>query len=57
MYSPKISEDLIPLLYRRAKEENKPMTRLVNEILNNFLNGGNDNVKEVRSVMEEERRQ
>ena len=33
MYSPKISERLIPFLYQRAKEEKKPMTRLVNDIL------------------------
>lgn len=33
MYSPKISEELIPELYRRGKEEGKPMTQLVNEIL------------------------
>ena len=33
MYSPKISEQLIPILYKRAKDEGKPMTRLVNEIL------------------------
>ena len=33
MYSPKISEQLIPILYKRAKNEGKPMTRVVNEIL------------------------
>lgn len=33
MYSPKVSEKLIPALYRKAKEQNKPMTELVNEIL------------------------
>jgi hypothetical protein len=33
MYSPKIRDDLIPLLYRLAQQEGKPMTRLVYEIL------------------------
>lgn len=33
MYSPKIKSDLIPLLYRVAKKEGKPMTRLIDEIL------------------------
>jgi hypothetical protein len=33
MYSPRIRNDLIPLLYRVAKNEGKPMTRLVDEIL------------------------
>ena len=34
MYSPKINEELIPELYRRGKSEGKPMTKVVNEILN-----------------------
>ena len=33
MYSPKLRDDLIPLLYRLARQEGKPMTRLVDEIL------------------------
>jgi len=33
MYSPKIRDDLIPKLYRLARQEGKPMTRLVDEIL------------------------
>ena len=33
MYSPKIKDDLIPLLYRIARHEGKPMTRIVDEIL------------------------
>jgi len=33
MYSPRIGDDLIPLLYRIARHEVKPMTRLVDEIL------------------------
>ena len=37
MYSPKISEDLIPLLFKLAKQEGKPMTKLVDEILRKSL--------------------
>lgn len=37
MYSPKISEELVPVLYRIAKSEKKPMTQLVNKILKDEL--------------------
>jgi len=37
MYSPKIAEDLIPVLYRLAKNRGKPMTRIVNEIIREKL--------------------
>ncbi len=33
MYSPKVKEDLIPILYKLAKQEGKPMTALIDEIL------------------------
>jgi len=33
MYSPKIREDLIPVLYKLAKLESKPMTTLIDEML------------------------
>ncbi len=33
MYSPRIKDDLIPLLYRIARHEQKPMTRIVDGIL------------------------
>jgi len=33
MYSPKIREDLIPRLYRLARADEVPMTRLVNQLL------------------------
>ena len=33
MYSPKISQDLIPKLYRLAKAGNIPMTELVNQLI------------------------
>ncbi len=37
MYSPKISEELVPALYWIAKEEKKPMTRLVNDIIKSAI--------------------
>jgi len=33
MYSPKISEELIPHIYRRAKHEKIPMTEWVNRVI------------------------
>ncbi len=33
MYSPKVKENLIPILYKLAKQEGKPMTALIDEIL------------------------
>lgn len=33
MYSPKISEMLIPVLYKEAKKRGVPMTTLVNRII------------------------
>lgn len=37
MYSPKISEELIPILYRIAKALKKPMTGVVNELIRESL--------------------
>ena len=37
MYSPKISEKLIPILYRIAKEKRVPMTTLVDAIIDSYL--------------------
>jgi len=37
MYSPKIKEDLVPVLYQIAKINKIPMTRLVNEIIEKYL--------------------
>jgi hypothetical protein len=39
MYSPKISEDLIPVLYRLGKKQAKPMTKVIDGILRFNLNG------------------
>ena len=37
MYSPKIPDRIIPTLYRLARAEGKPMTRLVAEVLEEHL--------------------
>ncbi len=37
MYSPKIDEELIPVLYDRAKSRKIPMTELVSELLRESL--------------------
>lgn len=37
MYSPKFSEDLIPILYTTAKNNKKPMTKIVDSILREYL--------------------
>jgi hypothetical protein len=39
MYSPRISDDLIPKIYRLGRAEKKPMTRVVDEILRSYLDG------------------
>lgn len=45
MYSPKISNDLIPRVYRIAKAKGVPMTRLVNQILKKGLDKMEKNYK------------
>lgn len=37
MYSPKISEKFIPMLYRLAKAQKRPMTFLVNQAVEQYL--------------------
>ena len=37
MYSPKITEDLIPLLYQEAHKRKMPMTELVAQLLRDAL--------------------
>ena len=37
MYSPKIKEELIPVLYQLAREMKIPMTRLVNSLIEKSL--------------------
>ncbi len=42
MYSPKIREDLIPRIFRKARAQGIHMTALVNGILEKALNGGDE---------------
>ena len=37
IYSPKISEDLIPVLYRIGKKQGKPMTKVVDNLLRDSI--------------------
>lgn len=37
MYSPKVKEELIPILYKLGKIKNRPMTKLVNEAIEEYL--------------------
>ncbi|BBO77792.1 hypothetical protein DSCW_52090 [Desulfosarcina widdelii] len=45
MYSPKVKEDLIPILYRLARQEQKPMTALVDEMLRSEIAQRNGHFK------------
>ena len=45
MYSPKVKEDLIPILYKLAKQEQKPMTALVDEMIRAEIANRNGNVE------------
>jgi hypothetical protein len=38
MYSPKIREDYIPILYKIAQQKGIPMTHIVSEALEEYLN-------------------
>jgi hypothetical protein len=37
MYSPQIAEDLIPVLYHLAKQNKRPMTQVLDDILRKAL--------------------
>jgi len=37
MYSPKVSEDLVPQLYKLAKEQKRPMTKVLDGIIRDKL--------------------
>lgn len=52
MYSPKISEEYIPVLYRLASVKKVPMTKLVNQIVKDFLIKG-DLIEERELIHEE----
>lgn len=37
MYSPKVSEDLVPRLYKLAKEQKRPMTKVLDGLIRDKL--------------------
>jgi hypothetical protein len=37
MYSPKVSEDLVPQLYKLAKEQKRPMTKVLDGLIRDKL--------------------
>ena len=45
MYSPKVKEDLIPILYKLAKHEGKSMTALVDEMIRTEIANRNGEVE------------
>ncbi len=47
MYSPKIREDLIPIIYTRAKEKKEPMTKIVDELLRDGLKDNEETVNDI----------
>ena len=55
MYSPKISEELIPDLYKIAKAKKIPMVKLVNDIVSAALKNIQVEVQVVREETEVER--
>ena len=48
MYSPKMKEGLIPILYKLAKLEGKPMTTLIDEMLRTEIAKRNGLVNQTR---------
>ena len=54
MYSPKIPEHLIPPLYRAAKAQRRPMTRLVADAVQRYLEA--HQVPEIGYVLTEQGR-
>lgn len=44
MYSPKINQKFIPFLYQLAKAKGVPMTKMVNEIINSYINQVDSNI-------------
>jgi len=46
MYSPKIDEDLIPILYKMGKSQGRPITKIVNNIIRKAIAKGSLHKKE-----------
>ena len=49
MYSPKIKEDLIPILYKLAKREGKPMTALIDQMLRAEITKRNRQIHQINN--------
>ena len=49
MYSPKIKEEYIPILYRLAKLKGMPMTKLVNNLIKDYLDKLETALREIRA--------
>ncbi len=49
MYSPKIKEDLIPILYKLARQEGKPMTALIDEMLRAEIEKRNGQIHQINN--------
>ena len=56
MYSPKISEALIPRIYRVAKAARVPMTKWVNHVIEKALPENNDQDTSEKDCRKERRR-
>jgi len=55
MYSPKISEELIPDLYKIAKAKGVPMTKLANDIISDAIRDIKVETQIVRETTEVEK--
>ena len=51
MYSPKVKGDLIPILYKIAKQEQKPMTALIDEMIRAEIAKRNGQVNQTKVGM------
>jgi len=51
IYSPKIAEDLIPVLYRIGKKERRPMTKVVDGFLRNSISNYLSNIDRTDEVV------
>ncbi len=51
MYSPKIKPDLIPALYHLAKRKKMPMTKLIDEIIQDYFRQIKDGLGEMRGKL------
>jgi hypothetical protein len=55
MYSSKVKEDLIPILYKLSKQEEKPMTALIDEMLRAEITKRNGQVDPINDEAVSER--